>query len=373
MKIGIDVSQVNYPGTGVGTYTYNLVKALLEDQSGHEFVLFGGSLRKFSSLKQQLESFNVQKKLYLVPPLGMDLIFNRLHTLPIELFTGTIDVFHSSDWAQPSSTKARLVTTIHDLTTIKYPQHQHPKIITTHARRLKRVKEDGIHIIADSKATKKDIIHTLGIESNKIDVVHLAASQDFTDFSLLERRERHNKVEKVKRKYKINGQYVLSVGTNEPRKNISSVIRAFSQLRELSHPNLELVIAGKFGWGTTSQPEVSTAVNQVGFVDQKDLPALYAGASVFVYPSFYEGFGLPVLEAMTVGTPVVTSNKGSLAETVENAGVVVDPHSVQSITNGLVEAIRNSKEFQKLGKKQANKFSWKKTAEATLSIYQKLV
>jgi len=182
----------------------------------------------------------------------------------------------------------------------------------------------------------------------------------------------------VKKKYGISGDYILSVGTNEPRKNIKAVVDAFTLYQK--HPLIEsrkrpveLVIAGKYGWaGETYQ---SKAIRMTGYVDHKDLPALYSGALAFVYPSLYEGFGLPALEAMKCATPVIMSDKGSLKEIGDGAGILVSPHDVREISRNLVTLTLNDKvrkEWIQKGLVHSQKFSWDKSIDKVISIYKNL-
>lgn len=373
MNIGIDFTQAQYLGTGVGNYTFNLVKHLLQLETEHNFTLFGCSLRglpEFTNLALSLKPH--QLKLYPIPPTLLEISFNRFHQPPIEYLAGPVDIFHASDWAQPRSRRAKLVTTIHDLTTIKFPQYHHPKIITAQQRRLLWVSKEASLIIADSNSTKQDIINLLGIKEEKIRVVYLAASTDFSDFAALPQKKKNIAINKIKRRYSLD-KYFLSVGTNEPRKNLAKVITAYLSLAqsEVNIPNL--VIAGRYGWGESSfkliPPELSSKIKILGFVSQSDLPALYAASELFIYPSLYEGFGLPVVEAMTLSLPVVTSKRGSLGEIAGSAAVLVDPASVISIKNGIHRALAHAPELKQKSVHQAKHFTWEKTAQETLSVY----
>lgn len=378
MLVGIDISQAQYPGTGVGTYTTNLVKHLVALDTAHQFILFGSSLRNLKSLRQFTSSLNsnrVKTRLYPSPTTFTEYIFNTWRRLPIETFTGRLDVFHSSDWTQPPVASAKTVTTIHDLTTIKFPEHQHPQIIATHARRHQLITKEVDHVITDSKATQTDVLNHLNINKSQTTVIHLAASDDFLAFAKLPRLQKHESIVATRRKYHLPANYILSVGTNEPRKNLDRLIKAYSQLTSQIHNPPELVIAGRFGWGSSNLKTSDfkhLPIRLLGFVDQPSLPALYAGAQSFVYASIYEGFGLPVLEAMTLGIPVVTTDRGSLKEVAGSAAVLVNPFSTKSITDGLGESLLNKNQLRKQSLKQAKNFSWDKTAQQTLAVYEHL-
>lgn len=356
MRIGIDVSQVVY-GTGVSTYTRNLVRNLLKIDKENEYILFGFSLRRKGELYaffDTLPGSNCKKMVFSIPPTVCDLIWNRLHILQIEKMVGKIDVFHSSDWTQPPSSAFK-VTTVHDLVPIKYPELSHPKIVRAHQARLKWVQKEADRVIAPSKATKHDLMK-LGFDKRKVIVIPEAPEPEFKPASPLE-------IDKVKRKYKIMGRYALAVGT-APRKNINRIINAVEKFREKNESNLALVIAGM-------EPKLANKnwVFSLGYVPNNLMPALYSGAEVLVFPSLYEGFGLPTLEAFACKTPVVTSNLGSLKEVAGESAVLVNPRSIDSIVDGLEKTLKASENYIKKGVKRVKKFNWETTARETLKIY----
>lgn len=367
MKIGIDISQSVYHGTGVASYTRNLVTNLLKIDKTNEYILFGSTLRRQKDLKNFLDTLpkrsGIIRKTFSLPPTVLELIWNRIHAVAVESFIGKMNVFHTSDWTDPPA-QAPKVTTIHDLVVYKYPESLPNRIIETQRRKLAWVKKESGAVIADSESTKSDIVHLLEIPDEKIKVVHLGVDKNFSPPSQV-------RIKEVRKKYRIFGNYLLCVGTIEPRKNLERVISAF---QKLDPPHTMLVIAGNPGWGNKIARLVNMKV--IGFVPDDDLPALYGGAICFVYPSLYEGFGLPVLEAMSSGCPVVTSDRGSLKEIAGKATVVVNPESTQSIAEG-IESILNlaySKRRQLIeaGISQARKFSWEKTARDTLKVYESI-
>jgi len=358
MKIGVDISQLAFPGSGSAVYTENLVKNLLKDKR-NEYVLF------FSSLRQSAPK-DFKSKNFKLPPLFWEQLWNRFHILPIEKLIGEVDVFHTSDWLEPPS-RCPKVTTIHDLIIYKYPETFQPRgghdIVGNLKRKLAWVKKESALIISVSESTKQDIVEILKIPAKKIRVIHEACNSEFTEKSAED-------TEKIKKKYGIKGDYLLAVGTLEPRKNLKRVIEAF---KILDIRNLELVIAGKFGWGDQSAiSNQQSAIRLLGYVSDEDLPILYSGAQVFVYPSLYEGFGLPILEAMACGCPVVTSNVSSMPEIAGQAAVLVNPEKVEDIARGIQEALKNREELIKKGKVRAQEFSWEKTARETLKAYQEV-
>lgn len=359
MKVGIDISQTVFLGTGVAVYTQNLIDNLLKIDQKNNYVFFGSSLRRR------------EKGFWPIPPIILEILWNRLHIFPVENFIGPVDVFHSSDWTQPPA-KARKVTTIHDLLIYKFPEYSHPKtefrvdvfapspnIVASQKRRLEWVKKECDMVIAISESTKRDIMNTLGIPENKIQVIYEAVGESFKNYK------------KIRRGGK---PYILAVGTREPRKNLERLTEAFQKIR---NKNVDLVIAGKYGWGDDNSKFKIQNLKFLGYVTQEKLPELYANAEAFIFPSLYEGFGIPVLEAMTVGCPVITSNVSSLPEVGGKAAVYVDPLNINDIKEK-IDYVLNLKEKERKviidkGLKQAAKFSWEKTARETVKIYQSLL
>lgn len=372
MKIAIDISQIVY-GTGVSNYTQKLVESLLKIDHKNQYILFGSSLRqskKLRNFKDKLSDYkNVEFKLLHLPPTFLDFLWNRLHILPIEKFIGHVDIFHSSDWTQPpiKSEDTKKITTIHDMVVYLFPSSVHPKIIATQKRRLNRVKGEADAIIADSQATKEDIIKFLEISEERITVVYLGVSSNF-------KPQDDDKVEEVLTKYKIKKPYLLSVATQEPRKNIQKLLDVFEKVRK-EKPNLSLILTGKYGWGQSFH--YGENIIWTDYIPQEDLISLYCGCRVFIYPSLYEGFGLPILEAMACGAPVITSNNSSMAEIAKDAAILVDPRSEGQLTRAIELVMNlNLENYQKMVKaslERARLYSWTKTARETLKVYEEVV
>ena len=342
MRIGIDITPVIYEAAGIGTYTRELVRHLLPLDSQIHYALFASTFRGQKKIWEYIETLtqytNFTTKLFPFPPLITELTWNKLHKFPIENLIGAVDVFHAWDWQQPPAKKAKLVTTIHDLTILKFPNEHQPKTVAVHQRRLEWVKKEATTIITDSKASKQDIVELLNIPAERIHVIYLAAGSQFI-------RPTEPEITKVRQKYNLPDQFVLTANPKDPRKNAQLVIKA--------------------------SPLPTFSLN--GSIPAQDLPALYAAATVFAYPSLYEGFGLPVLEAMSVGTPVVTSTRGSLKEVAGDAAIMVNPESIDSIAAGIKTALGDtSHTLVTQGLAQAAKFSWTKTAAATLAVFNSL-
>lgn len=379
MKIGIDISQIAYLGTGVATYTRSLVEGFARVDKDNQFVLFGSSMRNRKALNEYVKQFpkeKFKKKLSFLPPKLLEFLWNGVHLLPVESFIGPVDVFHSSDWLEPPVKKARKVTTIHDLAIYKYPETFFPRgghnIVANQKRKLFFAKYDCDLIICVSETTKQDVMEILKIPEKKLRVIYEAPDPVYfprTDEA----------IQKVKEKFGTKGSYLLCVGTREPRKNIDRAVMAFSEISSV-YPDLSLLIAGKYGWGNemSNVPPKADQVSNVkllGYVEKEDLAALYSGATAFIYPSLYEGFGLPILEAMACGCPAVVSNLGSMKELAVGSSVLVDPQSSESIAGGILKIIKDKKTKDELkikGIKRAGEFSWDKTALQTLDVYHSL-
>lgn len=374
MRIVVDISQIVFPGTGVASYTENLVKGLLARDKSNEYILMGYSYHNIRLLQQfynKMKGINdqVKAKFLPLPSQLANFLWNRVHFFHLEKITGPVDIYHSSDWIQIPS-QAKKITTVHDLVIFRYPQVSHPEIVQTHKRRLYWVKKECDIIIADSISTKNDLISFLGVTPSKIYVVYPGVSLDYY-------RRSPEEIARVRDRYNISGDYILTVGTNEPRKNLSKTISAFAKY--LKHPLIsskkqptELVIAGKAGWGRKIKEEKYVRV--LGYVKETDLPALYSGALFFIYPSFFEGFGLPVIEAMACGCPVITSPKGSLREIVQDCALFVDPDLEDDIAVKMVKMTIDQNLHQGFiynGIKNAKQFTWDNTVKQVLTLYNK--
>jgi glycosyltransferase involved in cell wall biosynthesis len=354
VKIAIDISQVIY-GTGVSEYTKNLVKNLLLLDDKNSYTLFAGTLRRRSDI---LGLFP-QTKIFPIPPSAANLLWNKLHVFPIEKLIGETDVLHTSDWSEPPS-RAFKVTTVHDLAPFLYP-NLFPRdilrnIVDTHKAKLSWVRTESKRIIVPTFATKNDLIR-LGYNSELIRVIPEAAASVFKRLGSME-------VQAVKGKFKIHGKYMLGVGM-DPRKNTDRMITSFEQAK--AGKDVKLVFVGQPKY---LKVKSNRNVRILGHVSPLELAALYSGAEALLYPSLYEGFGLPILEAMACGCPVITSNVSSMAEVAGNAAILVDPESTNSIKDGIEKALRGTKSYVEKGYKRVGEFSWEKTARETLKVYE---
>lgn len=348
MRIAIDISQIVY-GTGVSTYTRNLVKSLLKIGSEDTFTLFAGALRRRSDIIEAFPS----AKVFPIPPILADIIWNKLHTLPIEKLIGNTDVLHTSDWTEPPSSAFK-VTTVHDLYPLKFPKMVHPKVLEVHKRKLYWVMKESKRIIVPSASTKTDLI-TLGVKEDIIRVIPEAPSMS---------KATDNEVTDIKKKYQIQGDYLISIGVTG-LKNTKRIIEAFHL--STAGRELKLILVGR---PSTVEIKPERNIRILGYVPQKDLEALLTGSIGLVFASLYEGYGIPILDAFSCGTPVVTSNISSMPEVARDAAILVDPYDPASIADGITKVINRPKGLIEKGIARAAKFSWDKTAKMTLDVYK---
>jgi glycosyltransferase involved in cell wall biosynthesis len=284
------------------------------------------------------------------------------------------DVLHCPNGMGPPWSSTPIVLTIHDLSLFRYP-HCHPRwrIVTTR-RLLPRLARRAAAVVAVSEFTRREILSVLQLPPEKVHTVHSAAAASFrpvTDASRLAA---------IRQRYGLPERFVLFVGTVEPRKNLHRLVRAFRQVRQRGFPHA-LILAGHKGWlmeGFAEEIErlgLSDATRRLGYVPDADLPALYSLADLFVYPSLYEGFGLPTLEAMACGTPVLSSNSPALAEVCGDAACLVDPLDEDALADALSLLLRDRDQRVELSRKglvRAREFSWQRAAEETMAVYARV-
>jgi len=376
MIIGIDISSIPYK-TGVSNYTLNLVRNLIKLDKINTYKLFYSSLR----LPLPKEIVEIKKKhnnvfiyQFKLPPTLLQVLWNQLKLFPIEFFIGKCHLFHTSDWTQPPTIKAKTITTVHDLTPFLYPQWHHSKVIMAHKNKMKLAAKKCFKFICVSQNTKTDLLNLFpNIDSQKIKVIYEAAEDKYGKFIKLSKENQQKKKENIKKQYGLD-KFILAQGTREPRKNLKRLIEAFVIFKK-NNPgcHVELAITGKYGWGEDVDGTKDHSIKILGFIPEKDMVALHASALCLVYPSLYEGFGLPLVKSLKVGTPIITSNVSSMPEVSDKAALYIDPYSVNDLNKAITKIIKSSVIRNKLKEKgliQAKKFDWLKTAKETLSVYQ---
>lgn len=360
MNIGIDISQVVYEGTGVGRFTMGLIEAILEYDKENKWTFFFSSFRgkiNDNLLNKIIKSSHRFIRLPLSPPM-LSYVWNTLHIIPIETFTGPLDVFICSDWTEPPS-HCKKATIVHDFAYLRYPNTVHSSILSTQKKRMEWVRKESSFIITPSKATQKDVSNFFSIAVDKVFPLYSGVTVE---------RPSTTHLEETKNKYNLHKKFVLSVGKLEPRKNISRLIDAFVSL---GNEELDLIVVGPQGWDEQSAQKKYNNIHFTGFVSEKELHALYELCEFFVYPSLWEGFGYPVLEAMLHSKSVAVSNNSSLAELVEGRGLLFNPLSVTEIAESLKILLTNQElrqEYEKKGFEYASEFTWKRYYEGLMKV-----
>ncbi|MBU4480620.1 glycosyltransferase family 4 protein [Patescibacteria group bacterium] len=371
MRIAIDLITITGKNAGLQSYAKQLVEGLAKVDNENEYILLINSrAKKIFSINQS--NF---KNIFIRTPKRFIGIWEQIY-FPFVQFLKGVDLLHSPVSAVPIVAPCKTVLTIHDLTFKIYPKTMQwwdrfywNFFITQGVKRVER-------IITDSINTKKDLIKYYNIQKNKVSVIPLCCSSQYymssNDLFLNE----------IKQKYNINKPYILFVGTLEPRKNISILLKAFNIAKQKGKLKHSLVIVGRKGWlfddifQIVKNLRMENDVIFTDFVPDEDLPSFYHRAELFIYPSMYEGFGLPPLEAMACGTPVITSNSSSLPEVVGDAGILIDPKDVNAFASAIVRVLNNEElkiELAKKGKLRAQRFTTEKMAYKTIKIYKKII
>ena len=364
MRIGIDVRCLLEPfPSGVAYYTKNLLSKLFEIDSANEYFLFYNSYKKENlNLIEKFKKYpNVHLKGFHYPNKFLNGSINFLHYPNIDKLIGGVDVFFAPNLQFISlSDKCKKVVTVHDISFDLYPEFLSLRRKLWHKFiNPKRFIKQADKVIAVSKNTKKDVVKNYNISKEKIKVIYSGVDID------------KNSVETGR------GKYILTISTLEPRKNIESLIQAFIKLRQQEKfKDYQLLIAGPKGWKADNiykLAEVDKNIKFLGFVSDQEKAELYKKAEVFVYPSFYEGFGFPPLEALAYQTPVIVSMNSSLPEILNDSAIYINPYDVNELTKALTEVLGNSslrENLVSLGQEQIKKFDWQKTAEQTLDIFK---
>jgi glycosyltransferase involved in cell wall biosynthesis len=369
LRIAIDAHSV---GTGLGgneSYATNLIEALAEIDAVNSYTLYVTRRAAVERFSDRWPNFSVRATLPHTPLIRIPL------TLSAELRRNPVDVLHVQFTAPPFS-PCPVVVSIHDLSFEHLPQTFKWRSRKQLRITVRRSAREAAQVIALSEYARDDIINTYGVERERVSVIPLAAAAHFRPV------KDEQELQRVRQTYGIEGEYILSVGAIQPRKNLRRLVAAYASLRRARpEGNLpKLVLVGKCAWlydetlRSIKDLEISNSVVLTGYVPETDLPALYSGALCFVYPSYFEGFGLPPLEAMQCGTPVIVGDQTSLPEVVGDAGVLVDPFDVNDIAAAIEKVIFDSEVRAQLrvkGRERAGLFDWRETARQTLAVYQK--
>lgn len=358
MRIAIDVSPLSRPRTGIGNYLRQLLAGLASVCADeHELVAFAPASRRGArEIRASLSGLPVEQRVRSLPLAhAWRTAWSRAGRPPVESFLGRIDVFHFSDWMYPPQRNGVRATTIHDLVPIRFPTWVTRETRRMHLAKLEHTRRRCDVVFCVSRFTADDVTSTLGITPDRVRVAYPAVDSRFHP---TEQRQAGVR------------PYVVSVGTFEPRKNLETLVRAVRSLRE-QRPELELVIAGADGWGDAVGRDVP-GVRLLGYVTDTELANLYRGAAVACYPSLFEGFGLPVVEAMASGIPVVVSNHPSLDEASGDVATRVDPLDPDAIAAGIEDALAAPESHVLRGVAHAAQFSPEACAHAVLAGYEEI-
>jgi glycosyltransferase involved in cell wall biosynthesis len=368
LRIAIDAHSVGTGLAGNETYITNLIEALAQIDQVNHYTLYITRRAAMERFKDRWPNVSVQLTLPHTPLVRIPL------TLVRELRRRPVDVLHVQYTAPPLA-PCPVVATIHDLSFEHLPDTFKRRSRLQLRLTVRRTARRAAQVIAPSEFTCRDIARTYRLAPERIKLIPLAANEQSAPTTDAE-------VARVRQRYEIDGDYILAVGSIQPRKNLPRLVRAYSALRR-ARPNAKLpklVLVGKKAWLYTdtlraiAECGVAQDVNLTGYVPEGDLPALYTGALCFVYPSYFEGFGLPPLEAMRCGTPVIASDRTSLPEIVGDAGLLVDPFDEAALAAALARllddaALRAS--LRTRGLARAAQFDWHETARRTLAVYQR--
>jgi glycosyltransferase involved in cell wall biosynthesis len=367
MRIGFDGTPLQYTRSGVGTYVGQLLRHLAPVRPQWEYLLYSNKPLAPNSIPGMTPFAG-----YFPPSRWAWMQFK----LPQIIAQSEVDLCHFMNNSAPISCKSPYLITIYDASLFLFSQY-HPRsrllalrLLLPQAARRARA------IVTVSQASRQELVKVLHLAPEKVYVVHCAVSQEFRPLRDEARRAL------LRKQYHLPPKFVLYVGTIEPRKNLFRLIAAFGRT-QADHPDCHLVLAGPEGWMMNGALEKETTaanltgkVHYLGFVPQVDLPGIYSLATLFAFPSLHEGFGLPLLEAMACGTPVLTSNRSAMPEVSGAAAYLVDPNSVESMADGLNDLLNSAARREwhiEQGFARAEQFSWEQAARETAVIYEQLL
>jgi glycosyltransferase involved in cell wall biosynthesis len=382
LRIGIDYTSAVRQRAGIGRYTRNLVRGVAEIDTENDYVLFvAGGWGAGDGLGTWPSNFQIRS----VPfsERSMQILWQRLRLpIPIQALTGPLDLFHAPDFVLPPRAKMPAVLTVHDLSFIRVPDCFVPGFRSYLERAVARSVRRADLILADSQNTKQDLVELMRVDPAQVTVLYPGVEACFCPV------RDEEVLMQVRRRYGLPYRFILGLGTLQPRKNFRGLVEGFgcllaagSRHTALSRlvDDLQLVVVGGQGWmfedtlAAVEAEGLRQRVHFAGFVEDRDLAAVYSLAVAFAFPSWYEGFGLPVLEAMACGTPVVVSDNSSLPEVVGGAGLLVDAADSAALADALLKILADEPLRRGLGSRgieRAKRFSWRNSAEQLLDVYQ---
>lgn len=378
MKLYIDAQPLLGQKTGIGRYTNNLIKSFSKSDISIELVANQlVNFKRLNNIQIVDRALNLTNKIYPYKIIRRLMSPNILYKFPIDVSVKKAykhnSVFHATNFITLPTKYAKQVVTIHDLAFMKFPDVVEKNIYEYMMKWVPYSINKAEQIIADSIHTKNDILQLFDVPEEKINVVYLAADKRFQKQSV-------QQIQSVRKKYNLAQEYLLYIGTLEPKKNLVTLIDVYHTLKTGYSVQEKLVIVGAKGWKfnpifeKVQQLQLENDIIFMGYIADEDLPAIYSGATVFTFPSLYEGFGIPLLEAMQCEVPVVAANTSCIPEVVGDAAILADPYDIEKWAESIYQIISDHSLKEELiakGLEQASKFSWEKVAKETLAVYEK--
>lgn len=373
MRICIDYTSAVQQRAGIGRFTRELAGALLAARSPHDVVLLRpkGEARVAAGIPPGAEVRTLPVTAWVAA-----VLWHRLRVpAPVEWFTGSCDIFHAPDYVLPPLRNAKGIVTVHDLGFVRNPAWSVPSL----ARYLTRAVPQSVRradlVLADSEATRHDLLAWLDLAPERVEVLYGGVGSEFRPVTDAE------EVRRVRRRYGLDQPYLLTVSTLEPRKNLVRLLEAYALLRGRHSAAPDLVVAGGEGWlfeeiyRRADELRLRESVRFLGYVPESDLPALLSQTRAFVFPSLYEGFGLPPLEAMACGVPVAASDAPCLPEVLGDAALFFSPLDVSGMADALGRILTDEglrADLISRGQRRARVFSWERAARQLLAIYERV-
>ena len=373
VHVAIDIQSVVGRKTGVGQFTYHFVKALPQVDRVNRYTLFLFDFRRRFQ-DTSLQTHNVTVKKLRFPGRVARKSWDLFSAPAIDRLVGEAHLFHFPNYILPPLASSRAVTTIYDVSFLRYPQYAQPETLRWLSKNIRKTVDRAIGIITVSEFSKSEIVRTLGAPAERIRVVYPGVSASFRVAVPPEGRQR------VRREYGLPEDYILCVGTLEPRKNLLTLVQAFDKARAFFRKErCRLVLAGVKGWKMDPLFEwirrqgLKEDVVLTGYVEDRDLPALYQGAAYLVFPSFYEGFGMPIIEAMASAIPVIASGVESHREILGEAAVFINPNDVDGLARSMKDLYQDADTRRQLVEKAAVRvaaFTWEACARGMIECYE---